>query len=661
MKASRSTRRSTLRSNRPLLALPFLLLQGGLLFAQGERPGAPDAFHPDVVPGATPATPAYGGRIIVHLESMPARLNRIVDNSSVLRSMLYAFGETLLHQDWQTYELRPRLCTGYTVEDQLLLRPEAAARYGAAVRRVGTGADERWILFGAIEQGAEGATVRPRADGAGKAGAIEVAAGDVLALERGTVFTFDLRPGVTFHDGHPFDAGDVRFTWECFQNPEVDCDETRSMYSKMIGAEVLGDLSIRIFYRSQYYAALEEIGEMTLLPRHVYDPRDPDHPKHDPDATPSEIAKSVNENEANHLWIGLGPYRVVEANRQYVEAVRYDGYWDQDDPEYGGYLDVIRWRSIDSDNTAFQALLNGEVDLMMRVTSEDYFGEATEAPEFTRGNYKGYVYTGNYGYTAWNLKRPWFQDLRVRRALAHAFDMQAHLESTYRGLGRIATGPPNIMGPAYDGSVQPLAYDPDLAEELLSEAGWYDRDGDGILDKDGVAFRFTFLYPTGNEPSKTFGLKYQEAVAALGIKMDIENIEWATFLERINGRDFDTVNLGWQPDIESDPEQLWHSKWAVEGLRSSNFVSYADAETDRLIEAIQRELDFEARMELWHAFHRRVADQQPYLFMIAAPRKFGLAKRFRGFQTSAIAPGYSIREIYLRAGTPGTRPTVLGD
>ncbi len=632
-----------------LVAAPL----AGAAVAQELPQGAPDAFHPDVDPGA-PAEPAYGGRLLIHLEVMPARLNRVVDNSAVVEQMGFAYEDTLLHQDWRTYELVPRLATSWEVTDQLLLLPHVAADYGDRAREIGTGKDRRFVLLGEVTEAEGRYRVQP-AEGE----PILVPAMDVAGVERGTVLTFHLREGVTFHDGHPFDAHDVVFTWECYQNPDVDCDEKRSLYAKMIHAEALGEHTVRVVHRSQFYAALEETGEMPILPRHVYDLRDPDHSAFDPDATPTseDVARSVNVNDANRAFIGLGAYRITEATSSYIEVERYDDYWDAGDPVYGGYLDVIRWRNIGADQTAFQALINGEIDLNTRISSTDYFGEATAVPSFTDEYYKGYVYTGIYAFVAWNAKRPFFRDVDVRHALALAFDMDEHLASFYQGLGRRVSGPPNVMGPAYDDGVTPVPHDPDLAEELLAEAGWYDRDGDGVLDKDGIPFEFTYLYANGNNSSKTLGLKLQEAYAALGIRMNVEAIEWATLLERMNARDFDAVNSAWQPDVESDPEQVWHSRWAEEGLKSSNYISYSDEETDRLIAAIQREVDRDARMGLWHQLHARIASRHPYLFMAAVPRKFALHKRFRGFRASAIAPGYNVREIHLPAGTPGTRPT----
>ena len=89
-------------------------------------------------------------------------------------------------------------------------------------------------------------------------------------------------------------------------------------------------------------------------------------------------------------------------------------------------------------------------------------------------------------------------------------------------------GRPTCAQRVDDRSVEPPAYDPAKAEELLAEAGWYDRDGDGVVDKDGVALEFEFLFPTGNESSIVFGLLLQESLGEIGVKVTMANLEFAT-------------------------------------------------------------------------------------------------------------------------------------
>jgi len=629
--------------------------------AQEQRepgPVAVDVFHPDMQAGKPQPEPAYGGRVIIHLSSMPANLNRVVENSAVVTWIHDCINDKLAYQNWETWEMTPRLASGWDTEDTLVLKPEAADKYGDAVVAMGEGERARSVVYGVVEDAGDAWQVRAASEGNPAGEATKVAKADVVSLERGTVFTFHLRDGVKWHDGHPFDSGDVWFSWSAFQNPEVDCDEIRNYYSKMLQCEIIDRLTVRFFYDEQYFLAEQTICEMPLIARHVYDLLDPDCPQHNPDATLAERGKHVNENEKNNDWVGLGPYEVVDYDpSSHIAATRFDDYYDADSPLYGGYFDEIRWRYISDDNAAFNAVLNGELDYFARVKSEQYFGEQTKQKVFTDNYYKGYFYTGIYGYTGWNMYRPQLKDKAVRHALAHAFDMENWKKTKYKGLAKIVTGPQNYFSLGYDSEVEPLAYDPGLAEELLAEAGWYDRDGDGIADKDGIQLEIEFLYPSGNDASKDFGIAYQEALAEIGVKLNLRNMEWATFLERVLDREFDAINLAWVPPLESDPEQLWDSKSGARGVRSSNHSGVVDPKVDEIIHRGQRELDKEKRAEIWKELHRYLYDLQPYLFMLNSPRKFAMNKKIHGLQTFQIAPGYDARRWYYPKGTPGTRPT----
>ncbi len=631
-----------------------------------------DAFHPDVQAGNPVPDPAWGGRIIVHIAGMPKGLNKVTENSAVVTEMQYETNDTLLFRDWESWEFVPRLAERYDVEDAVILKPEAAEKHGDGAVAIGSGEKARRILFGKVEEAEGGWIVHPISHGNPLGADVTVAADDVLSVERDTVFTLHLHDGVKWHDGHPFDADDVFFSWDVYNNPEVMCDETRPYYLKIIHGDVLDRLTVRFFYDFQYFKALETVAQMPIIPRHLYDLTDPDNQEYHPEVhaelrqehgdeyvpTMEDRGDFVDRNPHNQGdWIGTGPYRITAWDQQYIKAERFDDYWDKDNPEYAGYLDTVWWHHIPSDDLALQALLNGQLDLFARVEVDDYFGAATQSARFKKNFYKGYFYLGNYGYTAWNLLKPQFQDQRVRHALAHAFDLQEFNRSQYKNLAIQVTGPQNYFDPGYDRSVKPLAHDPDRAEELLAEAGWYDRDGDEIIDKDGIPFEFDLLYPSGNALGQNFGLQYQESLARLGIKMNLRHLEWATFLDRLLDREYDAAHLGWAMPLESDPEQLWHSRWGQPERRSSNHPGVMDPHVDELIERGQKELDPEKRAAVWHQLHAHLYDMQPYLFMLNTPRTFAMTKRIRGFQTFKIAPGYSLRRLFYPAGAPGTRPT----
>jgi ABC-type transport system substrate-binding protein len=662
----RSERRTDMldiaRTALPLAALGALLVP---LAAQTERPpesvrpGAlvrgVDAFHPERQPqadGTLPALPepAYGGRAIVHFESTPSNLNPMLEKSAYARRILYELHETLLLRDWsEPTRTVPVLAERYEVEDTL-------------VRKGGRGADHTRIVRGKVRE--EGSEYVVRTAGAEKEQ--RFAREEFEALERGTVITFHLRRNVRWHDGHPFDASDVLFSWRLFLNDSVNCDDKRFQYVKILHAECPDPFTIRFYYDKQYFGVLGSIGDLPILPSHLYNLSDPDNVSADPEYHAARKAQDpawkpddaeqgdyVNKNPHNRQWVGLGPYRMVAWTNEHLDAERFDGYFD---PQHGGYLDTLRWRFIASSSAAFQALLNGELDFFNMLTTDEFFSAELQKPSFTDKFYKGWQETALYWYVGWNMRSPKFQDPRVRRALAQLFDFPEFSRSFYHDLVTQVTGHAPHRSSAYDPGIVPLPYDPTHAVELLTEAGWYDRDGDQILDKDDVPLEIELCIQAGQAAPAAFGARYQESLARVGIRLKLNGLEWNALNERKDKRTFEAIALGWSPPAESDPEQVWHSKWAG-AEKSANHVGLADPEVDRLIEAGQRELDFDARQVIWRRLHARIYELQPYLFCYSAPRKFAMKRTLRGFEAVTLDPSYVLRRWYYPKDTPGTRAT----
>jgi len=599
---------------------------------QGPSDPAPDVFNPEGV-----VEPALGGRVILHVASEPPDLNFLIGNSATVRQVFFDVHAGLVQFSPVTWEYEKDLASDYWVEDSVFLND------GTRVWGKITAEDDAGFTLESGSPQHEMETTR-------------VPAADVARVERGTVWTFALRDDVTWHDGHPFDARDVAFSMGLFDNPGVDCDEKRYKYED-VATEQLDAHTVRFFRDEQYFATLAGFGlDFCILPSHLYDLSDPDNAQHEPGASAERQAQFVNEHPANKQWVGLGPYQITEwQTGQYLEAKRFPGYWKKD-PAEAGYLDTLRWRFIDNDDSALQALLNEEIDIFTRVKTEDFVGEVTRAELFTDNFYKVLAYVGNLGYTSWNLHRTKFKDLRVRQALAHAFDVRGWIETNYKGLALWSTASVFWFGPAYNHDVTPLEYDVEAAEDLLSEAGWYDRDGNGIIDKDGEDFVLEVLMPSGNKASERFLQAMQSAYAEVGISVVIQSLEWASFLERILDRDFDACNLAWTiPDPESDPKQIWYGAEGDVGKRSSNHAGLQDAEVDRLIEAGRRELDDAERHAIWQQLHERIYDLQPYLFGWTVPRKLAFNKKIHGVKIYKYEPGFRLRDMYYAAGTPGTR------
>jgi len=624
------------------------LAAAGITQAELNGPYEPavDANHPD-----GQVTPALGGRVIMHVSAEPPNLNFLIENTGSIRWIHHEIHAGLLQFDPASWEMELDLAVHYDIEDTLVLKP-GHAQVGADGERLGE------IAFGKIVDETADTYVLESGSKWHQLARTSVPKSEVERVERGTVYTFTLREGVRWHDGHPLDEQDVLFSMGLFNNPHVDCDEKRYKYVEINRSERVADGVVRFFWNEQYFGSTDAFGlDFCVLPSHLYNLADPDNKDFDPDAGAERQGSYVNENSHNIDWVGLGAYKVKRFEPgQFIEATRFEQYWERA-PERAGYLDTLRWSFIKSDDGAFAALLNGEIDIFSRVKSEDFFGEATRTELFTSQYYKTLVYLGNVGYTVWNLYQPKLADVRVRTALAHAFDVPKWIETNYRGYSLWATGTQFWFGPAYNHAVSGIEYDPELAEDLLADAGWYDRDGDGIIDKDGQNMVLEFLMPSGNKASEKFLQALQDSYRSIGVKLDIQQYEWATFLEHIRNRDFDAANLAWiLSSPESDPQQIWHGDEGAFDKRSSNNSGLQDEQVDALIDAGRRELDPEKRHAIWYDLHARIHELQPYMFGWNVPRKLAISKRIHGVKLYKFSPGFRLRDMYFAEGTPGTRP-----
>jgi peptide/nickel transport system substrate-binding protein len=594
-------------------------------------PVVADAFYPgfdpahDKLPG-----PRNGGSVVVHLLSFPKNLNYMLDNSAVTRRMWSELHETLLRRNLTTWEYEPSLAESYEVIDQLVLEGGDVASGAKVVTGKIRETDEQWLVdehrsAGNLSQ----AESYRRTSGA--------------RLLRGTAYDLVLRKDVKWQDGADFDARDVLFSLRCFRNKFVDCDEKRYMFDKIARVESNDAHEVRIAFAAPYFLAIDALASLPILPAHLYDLSDTRNPNRKAGASDEEQAKFIAEHPANRMWVGLGPYKVTEWSDKAIIAKRWDGYWDRAN---AGHVDEIVWREIRDDGAAITALCEGQLDWFDRLSGDDYFGGRTDNDAFKASYYKGYSYGPQISYVAWNTRREQLSDVRVRTALALCFDWDAYIKGYYRGLAERVTGEQFLRGPAYDATLQPLPFDLDRARALLAEAGWFDRDQDGIVERAGKPLRIELLYNTGSRSSELLGQAFQSNLAKVGVALTLVSRDWAAMMERVDARDFDALSTGWITPPVVDPEQVWHSKGAAT-KGSANVSGLADAEVDRLIGKIQVELDPESRRLLFANLQRRVYALQPYMFGVNVPRKFACSKRVRNVECFVLDPGYSIRRWFV--------------
>jgi len=440
----------------------------------------------------------------------------------------------------------------------------------------------------------------------------------------GLQIVFKLRRNVRWHDGHPFTARDVLFGFETIINPNTPTAYAED-FRQVKKAEALDDYTFRVTYEKPFAPALSSWGNLVVLPKHLLEGKD---------ITKSELARRP---------IGTGPYRfrewisrdrvILEANPDYFEG--------------RPYIDRYVVRVIPDLATMFLELKAGGLDLM-GLTPMQYKRQTSDA--FFEKNFRKYRYLANaYTYLGYNLLEPKFQDKRVRQGLSHAIDKEEIIKVVLLGLGVPATGPykPGLW--FYNPNVKKYPYDPSKALALLKEAGWEDRDGDGLLDKNGQPFEFTVITNEGNALRLRTAVIIQERLKKIGIRMKIRVIEWSAFInEFIDKKNFEATILGWTTGFEPDPYDIWHS--SKTGKKELNFITYKNAEVDELLEAGRRIFDQEKRTAIYRRFQEILAEEQPYTFLYVPEALPIVHARIHGIEPSPLGISYNFDRWYVPEG-----------
>ncbi|MCC7408440.1 MAG: peptide-binding protein, partial [Phycisphaeraceae bacterium] len=458
---------------------------------------------------------------------------------------------------------------------------------------------------------------------------------------------FDLRQGVTFSDGEPFTADDVVFSIGLIMNPQIQAPAIQSYFDKFKSIEKLGPHRVAFTFKEPYFKAFEVVADvenLPILPKHFY-----------------EQYSTTEFNQAPGLLMGTGPYRLANPTNwrpepgKPIELVRNDRYWGEPPP-----FDKIIWRIIENDAAHLTAFTNGEIDDFFAMP-EQYVGLLKNQAILKHTNHHEYLSPiAGFIYIGWNQQRDGkptpFADVRVRRAMTLLTDRQRVIDEVFLGYGVVVSGPFNPLSAQSDPDVQPWPFDPQAAMALLKEAGFEDRNGDGVVDgPDGQPFEVKLSYPSGSETFNRVVLFLKDSYAKAGVVLTPEPLEWSVLLERINQRQFSAISLAWTGEIESDPYQIFHSSQAAG--KGSNTISYSNPQLDALIEKARTTMDESQRMALWHQVHRVLHEDQPYTFLMTRKSLSFFDARIHNVQRTRVGLN-SILEWFVpadeRKWTPGS-------
>jgi peptide/nickel transport system substrate-binding protein len=437
-----------------------------------------------------------------------------------------------------------------------------------------------------------------------------------------------IRDDLRWSDGRPITAHDVAFSYRVIMDERVPVPAVRSGTDQLRGVHAYDDRTIVFFHREPLATNVWNIN-FPVIPRHVYEGT------WEADPTLKDSRRHV-ELEAKPVCGGA--YEIVKRIRGQEILLRARDAWHTVDGKQvrdKPFFREVRFRILEDPNTALLALKKGEIDEMAltpeqwttQTTGEDFYVKNTKAtaPEWVSFHF------------GWNTKSLFFTDRRVRRAMSHAFDHERMLETICHGLYTPCTG---VFHPtAWMATRQPLeAYRQNLdrAETLLDEAGWIDRDNDGIRDReiDGRSVPFEFTVVCSQQPmAQDICTLLQQSLDRIGVRVNVKPTEFTVLQQLLLEKKYDAAFGGWGTGTDPDTSE---NIWATDAGR--NFGSYSNPEVDRLFVEGRTEVDRAKRAEKYARIHELLWEDQPYTWLYWRNSFYGFSKDLRGYVFSPRGP-----------------------
>lgn len=432
---------------------------------------------------------------------------------------------------------------------------------------------------------------------------------DWTISDDGLTYTFNLREGVTFHDGTPFNAEAVKFNFDRMLDEDHPYYDTGPFplsfnFSAVDSVNVIDEHTVEFVLTEPFAPFLSNLAYPTGLI-----------------VSPQGVMDNVDDYGRNPS--GTGPYRFVEwqSNTRVVVEANPD-YWDG-----APALEAVVFRPITDANTRVAEMLSGGIDVMVEVPP-DNVSQFEEDSAF-----EVYEQAGPHvWYVMLNAQYGPFADKLVRQAANYAVNKDALVNDILQGTATVSDSPiAPAFNWAYNEDLEPYPYDPDMAEQLLSEAG---------VDNPEVTFYVT-EGGSGMLDPITMGTAIQADLEAVGFDVTIETYEWNTFLGIVNpglGEDVDMAEMAW---MTNDPDvlpflTLRTNAWPEAGGFNSSY--YSNEEVDELLEAARVETDIEARGDLYKQMQEIVYEDAPWIFV---------ANWQQNAVTTEAVEGFSLQPSFL--------------
>lgn len=445
---------------------------------------------------------------------------------------------------------------------------------------------------------------------------------------------------------HLVTAHDFKFYYDAIMNPHVEeagAVALRNYFSDIEDMRVIDNFTLVIRWKTKKikdengkdsfqmkYLSKSFTGSLRPLARFVYQHFSDGTKIVNDDSNPNTYrtnpiwAQNFSHHWANNVIVSCGPWLFDGMTDREIRFHRNPDFYDP----YAVLVDAYEVKFRDSPDAIWEDFKSGSLDLFTVpanllaeldrfLQSSPYQKQAQQGLEIKQLNYLNRSYT----YIGWNESNPLFNNREVRQALTLAIDRERIIRQNLNGMGVQTTGTFFPYSPSYDATLKPYPYDPDRAKQLLQEQGWFDSDGDGIIDKvingKRIPFRFTLTYYVKNPTTKAICDYVSTALKQIGIDCKINGIDMADLSAVFEDKSFEAISLGWTLGTPpEDPKQIWYSTGAKE-KGSSNAIGFVNTEIDHIIDQLEYEYNAEKRIELYHRFDAIIYEEAPYTFLYA--------------------------------------------
>jgi peptide/nickel transport system substrate-binding protein len=490
------------------------------------------------------------------------------------------------------------------------------------------------------------------------------------AYKGGEKFTFEILDEAVWDDGKPVTGNDYVFSLKTLFNPKLPLQNYANYfeYVKDVQVDAANPKRFSVFTSQKFMLNLGVVANVTILPEHIFDPEgltkdisykelaDPSTAaKYAEDERLAKFAELFQSPEYGREKVsGSGPYKLgdwVEGQR--VVLVKKENWWgDKLADQYQmlrAYPDTIVYLPIEDQTAAITALKAEDYDVGFELDVKQFL--EVKKDSFLSEIYNFYTPPRfAFFYIGLQNRNPKLADKKVRQALARLVDMDAVINDIYDGMGERVAGPILPDKKYVNKNLKPIPLDLDAARSLLTEAGWTDSDGNGILDKvlegQKTELKLEFLYVPGSIFQENFTEIFKNNAQKIGVAIERVPVEANIQRQRMRSGEYEISGLGASSHpLPDDLKQLFHTESAQPG--GSNYTRFSNAQADALIDQIRTTTDEGQRNDLYLQLQQIIYDEQPMIFQFAPLSRIVVHKRFEAI-VSRKSPGVSLQHLKLK-------------